>query len=307
MTETPRAYRAICFDLDGTLLPMDLGAFMQSYFEALYDFMTVRGIDGGAFLEALKRGTRAMATHDDGSTNEEAFWGEFHRHMDPDAADWEALLAEFYEGPFGKLGESVQPNPETARALEVLQAKGYPLVLTTMPMFPPQAVRWRLAWAGADADAFARLTTYDNSTTVKPHPRYYAENAAALGVAPEDILMVGNNTVEDLAFAELGADAFLVTDWLLDPTDGFDLSTVRHGTMADFARWVEALPPCANPARDINAGTVAAADAEAVLAACATAGDAQAAAARYAAAKADAAPYPATPGADAAAGEEEVR
>ena len=103
MTETPRAYRAICFDLDGTLLPMDLGAFMQSYFEALYDFMTVRGIDGGAFLEALKRGTRAMATHDDGSTNEEAFWGEFHRHMDPDAADWEALLAEFYEGNHRRL------------------------------------------------------------------------------------------------------------------------------------------------------------------------------------------------------------
>ena len=36
-----------------------------------------------------------------------------------------------------------------------------------------------------------------------------------------DVLMVGNNTVEDLGIRSLGADAFLVTDHLLDPTDGW--------------------------------------------------------------------------------------
>ena len=57
MDPTPRAYRAICFDLDGTLLPMDLDVFMGRYFAALYDFMEARGIEGGPFLEALKAGT----------------------------------------------------------------------------------------------------------------------------------------------------------------------------------------------------------------------------------------------------------
>ena len=49
-------------------------------------------------------------------------------------------------------------------------------------------------------------------------------------MAPEDILMVGNNTREDLAAMKLGLDAYLVTDWLLDP-DGFDIESVKHGTM----------------------------------------------------------------------------
>ena len=294
MTKTERHYRAICFDLVGTLLPMDLDEFMQSYFKIIYDFMTARGIDGGAFLEALQRGTRAMVVHDDGATNEEAFWDEFFKHADPDAADWEALLTEFYEGPFGELGAGVTPNPATAQALETLRAKGYPLVLTTMPMFPPQAVRWRLQWAGVGPDWFERLTTYDNSTIVKPQPRYYAENVAALGVNGDDVLMVGNNTVEDLAFMGIGADGYLITDWLLDPTDGFDLDRVKHGSMEDFARWVETLPPCANPATGIEPGPVAHATAEAVLAANATAAADAEAAARYARSSADNAPFPAT-------------
>lgn len=257
MTDTLRPYRAICFDLDGTLLPMDLDAFMKSYFEAIHDFVAARGLDAGAFMEGLWAGTRAMLHHDDGRTNAEVFWDTFFTFVDPNATDWESLMNEFYEGPFGQLGAGVEPNPATARAVAALHEKGYPLALTTMPMFPPQAVRWRLQWAGVDPALFDRLTTYDNSTSVKPKRAYYAENLKALGVPGKEVLMVGNNTVEDLAFTELGADVYLVTDWLLDPTDGFDLDTVRHGTMDDFARWVETLPPCEHPATAIEPGPVA--------------------------------------------------
>ena len=162
--------------------------------------------------------------------------------------EWLPLLNEFYEHDFGAIGEGVQANPACARAVAALAAKGYPLVLATMPMFPRRAVEWRLAWAGVDPAHFSRLTSFENSTSVKPKPAYYAENLAACGLAGADVLMVGNNTVEDLAACSLGADAFLVTDHLLDPTDGFDLSSVRHGAMEEFAVWAEALPPCANPA-----------------------------------------------------------
>ena len=101
---------------------------------------------------------------------------------------------------------------------------------------------------------------------MKPKPAYYAENLAACGVNGADVLMVGNNTVEDLGICALGADAFLATDHLLDPTDGFDLATVKHGTLEEFAAWVEALPACANPATVIEAGLVGAAARDAALA-----------------------------------------
>ena len=119
---------------------------------------------------------------------------------------------------------------------------------------------------GVDAHLFSRLTTYENSTSVKPKPAYCAENLAACGVAGADVLMVGNNTVEDGAFAGLGTDLYLVTDHLLDPT-GAGVDGARHGSLEDFAAWAEALPACADPACGIEPGVVPAAAREAALAA----------------------------------------
>lgn len=263
--DAPRAYRAIFFDLDGTLLPMELEEFLSTYFKSIASFVAAHEVDPQAFSAGLKAGIGAMAAHDDGRTNHEAYWEAFFQKVDRTAADWDALLGEFYDVDFGKIGEGVQPNPAAARAVEALAQKGYPLVLATMPMFPRRAVEWRLSWAGIDASRFGRITSFENSTSVKPKLAYYAENVAACGLAGEDVLMVGNNTVEDLAIRGLGADAFLVTDHLLDPDEGFDLASVKHGTMEEFAAWAEALPACADPAQGIEAGIVEAAARAAVL------------------------------------------
>ncbi len=196
-----RQYRAIYFDLDGTLLPMELEEFLSTYFKSIASFVAAHEVDPQAFSAGLKAGIGAMAAHDDGRTNHEAYWEAFFQKVYRTAADWDALLGEFYDVDFGKIGEGVQPNPATARAVEALAQKGYPLVLATMPMFPRRAVEWRLTWAGVDPRLFARITTYENSTSVKPKPAYCAENLAACGLAGADVLMVGNNTVEDQAFA----------------------------------------------------------------------------------------------------------
>ncbi|HIS39293.1 MAG TPA: HAD family hydrolase [Candidatus Aphodovivens avistercoris] len=251
----PRAYRAVFFDLDGTLLPMEVDDFMTRYFTALGGFIAARGLDVQAFTAGLKSGIKAMALHGPEITNEQAFFQEFFRHADQSAADWDRLLAEFYGGPFGQVGDGVVPDPAAARAVDALAAKGYPLVLATMPMFPRAAVEWRLRWAGVDPSRFARITTFDNSTSVKPKLPYFAENLAAAGVRGSDVLMVGNNTVEDLAILDAGADAFLVTDHLID-AEGYDLSTVKHGSLAAFAAWVDQLPACAQPADTIEPGAV---------------------------------------------------
>ena len=146
-------------------------------------------------------------------------------------------------------------NPSAQRAVETLVAKGYSLVLATMPMFPLVAVKIRLSWAGIDPDVFARITCFENSTSVKPKLDYYAENLAALGLRGKDVLMVGNNTVEDLAALDAGFDGFLVTDYALDPIH-FDFSSVKHGSMEQFASWVDTLPFCANPASVVEPGRV---------------------------------------------------
>lgn len=264
----PRAYRAIFFDLDGTLLPMDIDAFLRAYFDGIARYVGARGLDAQAFQAGLGQGTRAMTKHEAGQVNADVFWDEFFKHVDARAVDWRAVCDDYYEDDFGRIGEGVEPSAPMVRAVRTLGEKGYPLLLTTMPLFPARAVAWRLAWAGLSPELFARVTTYDNSTAIKPQLEYYAENLAACGASGADVLMVGNNTVEDVAAADLGADVFLVTDYLLDPVPGgFDLEAVKHGTAEQFAAWVDALPVCERPVAGVDAGVVSADAREAVLAA----------------------------------------
>ncbi len=258
-SEDKPSYRAICFDLDGTLLPMDIDEFMRSYFTRIGAYAAKRGLDPERFMKALKKGTQAMALSSDDRTNKEVFWTEFEDVYGKDqlaGKDAQAIADEFYETEFEHIGDGFQGDPQSARAIEILQAKGYPLVLTTMPMFPLTAIKHRLKWAGIDPSAFERITSYENSKTVKPRQTYYAENLAAMAVCGKDVLMVGNNTMEDLAFCDLAADAYLVTDWLLDPID-FDIASVKHGSFADFVAWAQTLPVCKNPVKHIDQGAIA--------------------------------------------------
>ncbi|MBR3690981.1 MAG: HAD family hydrolase [Eggerthellaceae bacterium] len=250
-----RSYRAICFDLDGTLLPMDLELFMNGYFGSLARFAATKGLEVEQFLKGLKAGTKAMAVSGEDVVNADAFWNTMLGYLEDPERDWVSVFEEFYLSDFKHVGDGVIANPAAAKAVASLKEKGYTLALTTMPMFPELAVAERLRWAGVDANAFARITTYENSRSVKPRQTYYAENLAALGVRGEDVLMVGNNTVEDLAFLDLGADGYVVTDHLIDPVD-YDFETIKHGSMEEFAAWVETLPVCSNPAQNVITGVI---------------------------------------------------
>ena len=55
--------------------------------------------------------------------------------------------------------------------------------------------------------------------------------------------MVGNNTEEDMVALQLGMDGYLVTDYLIDQI-AFDIESVKHGSLEDFARFAESLPAC---------------------------------------------------------------
>lgn len=237
-----RRYKALFFDLDGTLLPMDMEVFLKNYFKTLAGFAAEKGYEAQSFSEALGKATRAMVTTS-GGVNADRFWSVFMQCMDGTRDEYETFITEFYEGPFNNLSLAVTPNPAAAEIIDTLKAKGYPLYLTTMPLFPRIAVENRLKWAVCNPANFDRITTYDNSTSTKPHLEYYQENIDHIGFKPEEILMVGNNTNEDLSAMKLGCDGYLVTDYLLDPI-GFDIDSVKHGSLSDFLAFAQALPEC---------------------------------------------------------------
>lgn len=248
-------YKAVFFDLDGTLLPMDLNEFLTSYMTSITRFAAGKGLEPAQFSEGLNQGIRAMAKDDGERSNEEIFWEYFFKEVPEASEDVAEMLIQFYENEFGVIGKNVVPNPYARKSLEVLQQKGYPLALTTMPMFPLRAVEWRCEWAGVEAQSFERITTFENSTSVKPKLAYFEENLKAAGLKPQEVLMVGNNTREDLVCLELGMDAFLITDHLINPNE-FDINTVKHGSFEEFFSWVEYLEACSGPAVSFETGIV---------------------------------------------------
>ena len=235
-------YEAVFFDLDGTLLDLDMDYFLNRYFSDVASFVARRGLDPDVFVKALGLGVRSM-TKETGGYNIDRFWHTFCTLANERREDIEPVITEYYETEFNDIGKDIIARPEAAEILMVLKEKKYPLYLTTMPLFPRVAVEQRLSWAGCSPEFFDRITTYDNSTSTKPHLAYYQENVDEVKVKPEKILMVGNNTREDLSCMDLGLDAFLVTDCLLDPIS-FDIQSVKHGSLKEFLAFVEKLPEC---------------------------------------------------------------
>ena len=69
--------KAIFFDLDGTLLPMNENEFAKGYFGLLSNKMEKYGYDKNQLIKVILAGTEAMYKNDGNKTNEEVFWDYF--------------------------------------------------------------------------------------------------------------------------------------------------------------------------------------------------------------------------------------
>ena len=243
-----RAYTTVLFDLDGTLLPMDTDDFMRAYMKSLGAYMAQHGMNPQAGIDALFAGVKAMAGEHEQS-NHDVFWRTFCERMGTTVEEMEPLFTGYYAGPFSEVGAGVKPNPDAGRAVAALRGKGYTVAVATMPMFPTTAVRERIRWAGLDPDDFAFVTDYERCSAVKPHERFYRDVLARAGAKAEETLMVGNHNREDGFATKLGCDIYFVDDHLIEADDGIPVAACKHGTMADFAAFCEALPPAKKPAK----------------------------------------------------------
>ena len=69
--------KAVLFDLDGTLLPMNMDEFVKTYFTLLSKRMAEFGYDPKELTATIWAGTKAMMKNDGKVTNETVFWQAF--------------------------------------------------------------------------------------------------------------------------------------------------------------------------------------------------------------------------------------
>lgn len=202
---------AVLFDLDGTLLDLDVDAFLAVYVERLTRW-TARRLDPRRAAEALVAATSAsIADSDPEVTNAQAFWRAFRSLTGLSQDDLREDLEQFYREEFPRLGYLARRLPKARQVVESLRRHGLRLALATNPLFPRLAVEARLAWAGLDPAAFDLIADYETMHFCKPNPEFFREICRRLGVAPERAVMVGNDPFVDIQAAQrAGLKTFLV-------------------------------------------------------------------------------------------------
>ncbi len=230
--------KSVFFDLDGTLLPMDQDAFVQSYFGRLCKKMAPFGFDPKQLVKGIWAGTEAMIKNDGSCTNEARFWQVFPTVCGKEVLSHEKTLEDYYANEFQQVQTDCGFNPNAAKTVELVKDLGLIPVLATNPIFPSIATESRIRWAGLNPDDFAYYTVYENSTYCKPNLQYYQEILDHLNLNPEDVLMVGNDVGDDMVAEELGMKTFLLTDDLINKEND-DVNRWHHGGFEELMIYLE--------------------------------------------------------------------
>ena len=232
--------KAILFDLDGTLLPMDQEVFVKDYLGRMAIFLAPHGYDPQSLIKAVWAGTGAMVKNDGKALNEDVFWYVFNSILGRDAKQDLALFEEFYRTEFQKAKDSCGFNPAAVEAIRQIKAMGYRLILATNPLFPAIATYSRIRWAGLNPEDFELVTTYENSRFCKPNPDYYREILGKIALDGSQCLMVGNDVGEDMIAGTLGMKTFLLTDCLINKT-AEDISQYPNGSFPELLHYIRSL------------------------------------------------------------------
>jgi len=235
--------KAILFDLDGTMLPMDQDEFVKVYFTELCKrFCPELKIDDKSLVKAVWTATGAMIKNNRVEPNINAFWNAFAAICGEKVRKYEKDFDNFYVKEFNACKKVCGYNPAVSETIKVLKNKGYRIVAATNPIFPAIATNNRIGWAGVSKNDFALVTTYENSSSCKPNPQYFAEISDKLSLRPEECLAVGNDVDEDMVSASsLGMDVFLVKDCLINRSDK-DITPYKQGSFSDFLSYARTMP-----------------------------------------------------------------
>jgi FMN phosphatase YigB (HAD superfamily) len=230
----------ILFDLDGTLLPLNMERFIQLYFGEMGRYFADL-IEPKQLAKKIWAATDCMVANTELRTNEDVFWKHFGSLVDGDLAAYQKRLNDYYEIGFLTTKGATEDQPAMAAAVKSLQAKGYDLIVATNPIFPEKAIHHRIRWAGFEPGDFSYISSYEHNHFCKPQPHFYREVLQETGKRPGQCLMVGNDAQEDLVAAEAGIQTYLVTDYLIDRSAGA-FKTDYRGTYQDFLGFVQGLP-----------------------------------------------------------------
>ncbi len=212
--------KAVLFDLDGTLIPMNEKQFTEYYFGLLLKRFVPLGYDKDDLVKTVWNGTGAMLKNDGKETNETVFWRVFTDRYGRDKSADKAVFDDFYVTDFKKAKVMCGENPDARMIIDYVKSKGLKVILASNPVFPICGLLTRAGFTGLNKDDFDYVTGYENSHYAKPNPKYLEEILKVNGLEKDEVLYFGNSETDDIAPAKaVGVNYFHVTDKCLKLSD----------------------------------------------------------------------------------------
>lgn len=234
-------YKNYLFDLDGTLLPMDMEYFTKLYFSSLCKrFVPVLNVDSDTLVKAIWKGTGAMTKNDNSRKNKDVFWEVASSECGMDLTPYIDQFDDYYTKEFIAAKEATSFTPFAKKSVDFIRQNGGRVIAATNPIFPEVATRRRLEWAGVSADDFEFVTFYENSGCCKPNLKYFEFICEKCGILPEESIMVGNDVDEDMCAEKLGFDTYLITDTIVN-RENKDYSQYKNGSFEEFYKFLQQL------------------------------------------------------------------
>ncbi|SCY66107.1 FMN phosphatase YigB, HAD superfamily [Alkaliphilus peptidifermentans DSM 18978] len=231
----------ILFDLDGTLLPLDMDEFLKKYFYEL-GLKFKDHFSADELTAYIWKATAYMIKNTEATkTNSVAFFEEFYRQVGIDEEIVTPIFEEFYQLDFDKIKSTSRQSKLMIDAVNILKTKGYNLIVATNPLFPQVAIHKRIQWAGLDPADFSFITSFEEMHYCKPQLQFYREILENIKQPPEKCMMVGNDIEEDMIAKKIGITTYLIEDCLVDKDKPYDNIDYK-GRYEDFYLFALSMP-----------------------------------------------------------------
>ncbi|MBC7871670.1 MAG: HAD-IA family hydrolase [Chitinophagaceae bacterium] len=235
--------KAILLDLDNTLITNPDHIFAPAYLGLAEEFFAERWQFLG-FSQVLVNTMRAMmGLRDMQRSNINVALDVIENETKRTQVEiWQAM-GEFYQAAYPSLKSCIVPVEGGAELIATLKAQDYAVIIATNPVYPAEAIRQRLVWAGLNDDFsyYALVTHSENMHFTKPDPAYYAEILGRVGVEPDEVVMVGDSIRNDMIpAATLGLHSFHIKS---EDNPYFGGTLRQFSTLVKDQEWLENLIP----------------------------------------------------------------
>ncbi len=209
--------KAIFFDLDGTLLPMDENVFAMGYMSMLHEKVKDLGYtDKKMMMKSIYGGVGAMKLNDGSMSNYDAFWKYFATIYGDKVYDDLPVFSSFDANELKASKQFCEDNPLAKPIVEKAKELTGHAILSTNPIFPETATHVRLSFLGLTFEDFDFVTYYENYNYCKPNPKYFSSLLEKFDLKPEEVILFGNDTYEDAECALMcGIKCYLVGNYVI--------------------------------------------------------------------------------------------